>query len=404
VTSTALDLNHATPAAALAIQPGQPAWDAMQLAALDQLGLKDASDGDRAVFLHVCQRTGLDPFARQIYMIGRNEKKSEKRNGQWVDTYTKKWTIQTGIDGHRVNRARAERKAGVRGTLSRAIFYDYDGNEHKVWVQPRPPAACEITYTVRDANGETSYTSVLRYSEYVQLKDGNPIAQWATKPAHMLEKCTEADVYRKAFPQDFSGIYLDDAMPQDTPPADGTPDGRPRGRVTAGEVLDRGDAAAQDEPKTSPRSTPRRKTAAAGDNTRSQRAGGDQTPRTAADENGADPDSAAAGAAPSRVEQPLPPLPGEDHPGSVSPAQLTKLHTVLTKLGFNGEDREHKLIIAEVITGHTPLTGPEPGRSSKNLSLNEARKLIDTLDGFDGDRDKLIAYMAEREQAGDGGE
>ena len=54
----------------------------------------------------------------------------------------------------------------------------------------------------------------------------------------MLEKCTEADVYRKAFPQDFSGIYLDDAMPQDTPPADGAPDARPRGRVTAGEIVD----------------------------------------------------------------------------------------------------------------------------------------------------------------------
>ena len=233
MTSTALDLNH-HPATALAIQPGQIAWDTTQLAALGQLGLTDASDGDRAVFLHVCQRTGLDPFARQIYMIGRNEKKSEKRNGQWVDIWTKKWTIQTGIDGFRVNRSRAERNAGVRGVLGRAIFYDHDGNEHKVWVQQRPPAACEITYTVKDRDGgETPYTSVLRFAEYVQLKDDKPIAQWATKPAHMLEKCTEADVYRKAFPQDFSGIYLDDTMPpqEDAPPAP------PRGRVTAGEIV-----------------------------------------------------------------------------------------------------------------------------------------------------------------------
>ena len=86
----------------------------------------------------------------------------------------------------------------------------------------------------------------------------------------------------------------------------------------------------------------------------------------------------------------------EDQPGSVSKAQLTKLHTVLTGLGFGGEDREQKLVIAEVITGRAPLTGPEEGRSSKNLSLTEARKLIDTLDGF-ADRDALIAYMAEHE-------
>ena len=93
--------------------------------------------------------------------------------------------------------------------------------------------------------------------------------------------------------------------------------------------------------------------------------------------------------------------PAADQPGSVTVAQLTKLHTVLTGLGFGGEDREQKLTVAEVITGRAPLTGPEDGRSSKNLSLTEARKLIDTLDGF-GDRDALIAFMAEREQAGDG--
>ena len=68
---------------------------------------------------------------------------------------------------------------------------------------------------------------------------------------------------------------------------------------------------------------------------------------------------------------------------------------MLTGLGFGGEDREQKLVIAEVITGHDPLTGPEEGRTSKNLSLHEARLLIDTLDGMD--RDALIAHMAEHE-------
>ena len=165
MTGTALDLNH-HPATALAIEPGQPTWDKTQLAALAQIGLEDAGEGDRAVFLHVCQRTGLDPFARQIYMIGRNEKVPGTR-----DQWRKKWTIQTGIDGFRVNRQRAERNAGVRGILGRALFYDHEGKEYRVWVQPRPPVACEITYTVRDRDGgETPYTSVLRFTEYVQTK------------------------------------------------------------------------------------------------------------------------------------------------------------------------------------------------------------------------------------------
>lgn len=227
---TTLDVRRpAAPAqadAALAIRPGQDRWDEYQTAALDQLGLKDASNADRAVFLHQCQRTGLDPFSRQIYMIGRQEK---QRDGSWRTKYT----IQTGIDGFRVNRARAERLAGVRGILGRAVWYDHEGNEFKVWVRPEPPAACEITYTVRDANGGTPYTSVLMFAEYVQTKDGRPVAQWATKGAHMLEKCTEADVYRKAFPQDFAGVALDDAMP----PAD---DNAPvSGRVTAADIRGR---------------------------------------------------------------------------------------------------------------------------------------------------------------------
>jgi phage recombination protein Bet len=221
-TTTDLATRNGTVAAhqpgALAIQDGQPEWTPMQLAALGQLGVKDAPDGDKQVFLHVSQRTGLDPFARQIYMIPRNEKKSERRNGQWVDTWTTKWTIQTGIEGWRVIRDRAERRYGLRGIKGRFTYYDADGNDYPAWVRPLPPVAVELTYTVIEPGGrEVPYTSILRYSEYVQLKDGKPVAQWATKPVHMLEKCTEADAYRCAFPQDYSGVVLDDTMPPPEP-------------------------------------------------------------------------------------------------------------------------------------------------------------------------------------------
>ena len=91
----------------------------------------------------------------------------------------------------------------------------------------------------------------------------------------------------------------------------------------------------------------------------------------------------------------------EDQPGTVSKAQLTKLHTVFTKLGFNGDsDRELKLGVAETVTGRKPLDGPHEGRSSKNLSWTEARRLIDTLDGL-GSRGELDNYLADLE-AGDG--
>jgi len=216
--------------AALAIEPGQVTWNEVQEAALAQIGLKDASPADRAVFLHVCQRTGLDPFSAQIYMIPRKEWDAAARAERV------KWSIQTGIKGLRVIRDRAERRYGVRGILSRFTYYDAEGNDYPAWVRPLPPVACEVTYTVRDGNGvETPYTSVLRFLEYQQHnKDGKAMAQWAPdqKPVHMLEKCTEADVYNKAFPQDFAGVYLDDAMPPPEPVAEAP---LPQ-RVTAAEI------------------------------------------------------------------------------------------------------------------------------------------------------------------------
>jgi phage recombination protein Bet len=337
MTSTALDLNH-HPATALAIQPGQIAWDPTQLAALNQLGLADAGDGDRSVFLHVSQRTGLDPFARQIYMIPRREKVPGTQN------WRTKWTIQTGIEGWRVIRDRAERRYGVRGTLSRAIWYDGDGNEHKVWVRPDPPAACELTYTVKDGDGtETPYTSVLQFREYAQTgSDGQLIAQWGAKKSHMLEKCTEADVYRKAFPQDFSGIYLDDAMPQqqEAPPAP------PRGRVTAGEIVERGPAAPERPAGAVP----------------------DETPAS----------GPAAPAGPEPAGSQTPP------PDRATSGQLSMLGQRLGKLGVDDENRLSTL---------EKLAGRDLGQPGE-LTQDEAAHIRGLLDRCKGDRGALVELLA----------
>ena len=55
----------------LAITGDQTFWSETQLSALKALGLSNASKGDLSFFFHQAQRTGLDPFARQLYMIER---------------------------------------------------------------------------------------------------------------------------------------------------------------------------------------------------------------------------------------------------------------------------------------------------------------------------------------------
>jgi phage recombination protein Bet len=346
--------------AALAIRPGQSQWDEFQTAALAQLGLKDAPDGDRAVFLHQCQRTGLDPFAKQIYCIGRNEKKNERRGNAWVETWTVRWSIQTGIEGWRVIRGRAEKREGVRATLGRAVWYDHDGTEHKVWVQPDPPAACEITLTVKDAAGiQTPYTSVLLFREYVQTKNDKPIAQWATKPAHMLEKCTEADVYRKAFPQDFSGIDLDDAMPA----PEAAPAGPAAVRVTAEDITSR-----------PPRPRPQRQAAP-------ERDDDIPLPPDPYDSSGPAPSGQPAGTEPAAGPEP------EHGPARATSGQVGILHSHFARLGYEDHDREERLVFTGVLGGYDGDL-----ETSSHLTQEQASRARVRLEGVKT-RDELLTAV-----------
>jgi hypothetical protein len=331
-TSSAIAVRTDIPAdrqsGALAIYADQVQWTPMQDAALNQLGLKNAPDGDRMVFLHQAQRTGLDPFAKQIHMI--------ERGG--------KWGIQTGIDGFRVMRARAERKAGVRGVLSQAVYVDAEGNEYKRWFKPTPPVGCEITYTVRELTTagtiDTPYTSYLRFTEYAQYKqDGKLTQKWSQSPAHMLEKCTEADVYRKAFPQDFSGVDLSDAP--SAPDEDAPPVQPRRQRITADAIRARQTVTAE---VVTPDVPP----------------AGEQPP----------PSSAAT------------PAPPESAGGT--PITEATWNLIAERLDALGVEEGNRARVARQVAG----------KPAKDLTEAEARKVADTLEGLDAaGLDGLLADM-----------
>lgn len=180
---------------ALAIASDQEGFTAKQVAALRQIGAEDATDGDLQVFFHQCQRTGLDPFARQIYLIGR------KSRGQV------KYTIQTGIDGFRLIASRTGQLDGYEDTL----WCGEDGKWTDVWLKRTPPAAAKVTVIRNGAR----YPAVALFTEYAGTNYNGELTQmWASKGALMLAKCAEALALRKAFPQDLSGLYTSDEMQQ----------------------------------------------------------------------------------------------------------------------------------------------------------------------------------------------
>jgi phage recombination protein Bet len=151
---------------------------------------KGATNDELQLFLHVCSRTGLDPFRNQIYAIKRNTKEGARM------------TIQTGIDGFRLVAERTERYAPGKEPT-----YEYDAQGKLV------SATSYIKKQTPDGTWH-EVSAKAHWSEYAQVFNGKPSQFWAKMPHVMLAKCAEAIALRKAFPADFSGIYTTEEMTQ----------------------------------------------------------------------------------------------------------------------------------------------------------------------------------------------
>ncbi|GAA1919912.1 phage recombination protein Bet [Streptantibioticus ferralitis] len=202
------------PASAIVLRADQEEFDRRQLSALALVspGLENAPRAQLAMFFHYCVRTGLDPFARQIYMIGRKNWKAADD----PDAPEMTWTIQTGIDGFRTVAHRAAERTGERISYEDTVYYDAEGAAHEVWLAQGPPAAVKVTVL----RGESRFPMIARWGEfaptYWDAKKGQYVVakMWRQMPAHMLRKCAEAGSLRMAAPQDLSGVYADEEMEQ----------------------------------------------------------------------------------------------------------------------------------------------------------------------------------------------
>lgn len=160
--------------------------------------------GVAEAFLQVVARTGLDPFAKQVYAV----------------RFGGKYQIVVGIDGFRLIAQRSSQYAGQTAVE----WLRADGSDEGRWVSAWVPAlwggnrndkplAARVGIR-RQGFAEPLYT-VVTWDEF-----GGTSGNWASKPAHMLAIRAESHALRRAFPNDLSGIYtpedFEDGHAEDT--------------------------------------------------------------------------------------------------------------------------------------------------------------------------------------------
>jgi len=199
-------------------------WNNEQIDIIKEQLCPGISDSELRHFAMVCQRTGLDAFAKQIYAIMRNV--NENVDGKWIKH--KKMTIQTSIDGFRLIAARTGAMAGIDD-----VEYDTETAKTPLWAR--------VTVYRMVQGQRCPWIAKARWDEYVQTdKEGKATGRWGAMPYLMIGKCAEALALRKAFPAELSGLYTHDEMMQaDNEPIPVAPNRRHTTTATASTANDK---------------------------------------------------------------------------------------------------------------------------------------------------------------------
>lgn len=188
------------------------------------------SDADFEFFVEWCSRTGLDPVLQQAYLIERTSKVWNPKTRTKEEII--KYVPMASIGGMA---ARAESIPGHRGMLSAAVFegdeFDIDFENQTIHHKAKPLARKAL---------RGAWAKVVNADKTVRLT-------WLTVPERMpayashfwgagapgqIQKCAEAEQYRKAYPNIYAGQYIQeeqmfdaiDVTPEDQQPKTSTGD------------------------------------------------------------------------------------------------------------------------------------------------------------------------------------
>ncbi len=158
-----------------------------ELALITNTVAKDATPDELKLFLYVAGKRGLNPLTRQIHFVKRKEQ----------------GTIQTGIDGFRL----IAQRTGQYAPSGKATQFEVNKSGNLI---------SATVYGNKIVNGTAfEFSATAYFDEYApKLPNGQLFPMWQKMPRTMLEKCAEAKLLRKGFPEELSGLYADEEMHQ----------------------------------------------------------------------------------------------------------------------------------------------------------------------------------------------
>lgn len=173
-------------------------WRPSQIRTLKEQVAKDCTDEEFLLFAEVCKSTGLSPFKRQIYAIGRWDK----------DLGRNKMSVQTGIDGYRTIASRTGLYAG-----SDAAKFDEGLSLFECLRAGRKqPTVASVTVWKIVQGHRVAFTAECAWEE---LYPGDKMGfMWRSKPYLMLGKACEAQALRKAFPDKLGDLEIGEPQPE----------------------------------------------------------------------------------------------------------------------------------------------------------------------------------------------
>jgi phage recombination protein Bet len=291
-----------------------------------------ANDSELAYFAQVCRQLDLSPFADQIVLIGRWDKRAQREVHR----------PQITVAGRRVLATRTGELRGIEGPVWSGPR-DADGNLNwlDVWDNEDEPPYC-ARVLVHRAGWVVPANGTAKWSEMAQLdKEGDPVLMWKRMPSHMLGKVAESLALRRAFADVVSPAivenYVPDAYHEIVDADTATVVDQATGELVAG-VSGHG---ARGEPETAPVGLAH------------------ETPAPPATANAGDVEAQDTSAR-------VPSAP----PAFATDPQVRKLNIAMREAGITGDDR---LAWASERIGR-------PVGSSKDLTRDEASRLIDLLD------------------------